>query len=117
MSLLYFIEEHYRIWSMADQLSQASPFIKTNITRRSADKFGDRVLLHKLRHVHPYQCFIIIKHKLSKCFGQLCFTDTSRTQKYERADRSIWIRDACSTSFDSIRYFLDCFVLTDNALF
>lgn len=102
---------------MPYHLCQSAPLIKSDISRRGADKFGDRVSLHKFGHIHSYESFVIIKHKLGQSFGQFCFAYSGRTEEYKRADRTVRVGDAGAGAFDGIRYFFNGFVLADNAFF
>ena len=51
MCLLYFIEEQHRVRISVDSVGQETSLVEADITRRSANQAGDRVLLHIFAHV------------------------------------------------------------------
>ncbi len=55
MGLLDLIEKHHRIGPAPHLFSELSPFVVAHIARRGAQKPGDGVLFHILRHVEAEQ--------------------------------------------------------------
>src|SRR3989344_2373416 len=117
MRLLYLVEEHYCVRTMTDALGERTRLLVANVARRRADKLGDRVLFHKLAHIHAHERIGIIKHKPRELLRKFSLPDAGRSEKEERTDGTIRVRDAHARALHGISNFLDCDVLTDDARF
>src|SRR3972149_3706977 len=75
------------------------------------------MFLHILGHIHTHERFIIVEHKLRKCFRKLCLPHACWTKEEERTDRAVWVSDASARTLDGIRNFLNSILLSHYALF
>ena len=73
MSFLHLIEQDDRIGLAPHRFGQLSALLVADVSGRGAHQAGNGVLLHVFGHVDPHHIALIIKQRLSNCFGQLCF--------------------------------------------
>src|SRR3989442_1995067 len=89
--LLDLVEQDDRIRPAPDRLGELATFLVADVSRRRADQPGDRVLLHVLRHVDPYERALVVEQELGQRLRRLRLPDTRRTEEDERAGRPIRI--------------------------
>ena len=58
MRLLDFVEQDDRVRRTLDTLGELTTLLVAHVSRRRADEFGDRMLLHKLRHIEADERFL-----------------------------------------------------------
>ena len=114
MRFFNLIKEHDAVRFSADCLCQLSAFIIADISRRSSDQPGDRILLHVLTHINTDHVVLIVEQLFRKCLCQLRFADAGGTQKQERADGPGGILDTRFGTDNGIRNLFHSLVLADN---
>src|SRR3989344_566794 len=115
MSFFYFVKKNNGVRSVSDQIGDASPIVKTDITGRRADKFGNGMFLHKFGHINSDERILVIKHKFGKRFGQFGFAHSGRSEKNEGTNRFVRIGYAGARAFDGIRYPSDRRILANDS--
>ena len=94
MGFFDLIEEHYRIGFAPHFFGELTALVKADVAGRRSNQSGNCVSLLVLGHVQSNQ-LVVAKQKLLQGAGQLCFADTSRTKKEERA---YWLVGILQTS-------------------
>src|SRR3989338_1848386 len=102
MRLFYFIKKNHGIRTMTDALGQRPRLLIAHVPRWRTDKFRDRMLLHEFRHVDAHERIRIIEHELREPARKLGLTNTGGSQKKERTDGTIRVRNPHPRAFDRI---------------
>ncbi len=91
MRLFDLVEQDHLIRTPTHGLGQHTAFVIAHIARRRADQTSHGMFLHKLGHVDAHHSAVVVEQILGHGFGQLCLTNTGRTQKQERAQRPVLV--------------------------
>jgi hypothetical protein len=75
------IEQDDRIWMTPNCLSELSPFIMTDISRRSSDETRHTMRLHILTHIETDIGIWIVPEDTTEGFCGFCLSYTCGTQK------------------------------------
>ena len=70
------------------------------------------MLLHKLRHINSYKCFLASKHCICKSFWKFSFSNACRSEEKEWTNWPVRVFKANSASSYSSCYWTYCFILT-----
>ena len=82
MRLFNFVKQYDRIGLASDTLGELSaPLVKADVSRRRADKLGDRILLHIFGHIQPHEHLLVAEHTLGKRLGKIGLSHARRTYK------------------------------------
>src|SRR5262249_43978469 len=69
------------IGHLADSFRELSTLVMASISRWRADKFGDGVFLHILRHIETDQAFVASGKELGRSLAKFCFAHSRRAQE------------------------------------
>ena len=113
MCLFDLVKQDHRIRFAAYFFRQLSRFVITDVTGRRADDARHGVLLHKLGHIEPNECFRRIEKLRGKLLDQLRFAHAGGADKDERR-RSAARTDLHAAAAHCRRHNVDRFVLADD---
>src|SRR6478735_2042803 len=102
MRLLNLIEQDHRVRLAPHGLGQLTALLVADVTRRRADKPGDRMTLHKLGHVDLYQVVFRAEHELGEHLGDEGFADPGRAEEDEAPDGPLRILESGARPADSL---------------
>ncbi len=97
MCFFNFIQQHYAEGMSVDGISQQAGLLKTDISGRSPDQAGDRVLFHVFAHVKTHK---LNAHHGGKLSGDFGFADTGRSHKHKRPDGLVWMAKSCARALN-----------------
>ena len=112
MSLFYLVEKHYGIRFSPYRLCELSALLVSYISGRRSyqSRYGE--FLHIFAHIDTYHVVFVVEQTLCQSFCKLCFADTGRSQKQERADRLAGILYSGFRTYYRIRNLCYSLVLT-----
>ena len=116
MSLLYLIEQYYRIRLAAYCLGELTALIIANVSRRRTDESAHAVLLLILTHIDTSHHGLVVEQIVGQCLGELCLTHTGGAKEDETCDWTLRILKTGTTAANSVRHCCDGLVLTDDTL-
>src|ERR1700690_1528841 len=85
MRLFNLIQKNDRVRSAADSLGQLAALCVAYVSRRRADQFRNRVLLHVLGHVEADERFFAAEEELAEAAGHFGLADAGRPEEQEAA--------------------------------
>ena len=83
MSLFNLVKQHYGIGLSAHLFGKLTRLVIADISGRRADNSGDRVLLHKFRHIKADKGLWRIKKLFRQHLYKGGFADARRSYKYK----------------------------------
>src|SRR5690606_2773342 len=98
----------------ADEFRQLTPFLIAYVTWRGAHQSANRVAFLVLAHVNADHGVLVVEQEPRERLGQLCLADARRTEENERADRTPFLLQACSSAPHRVRDGGDGLRLTDH---
>ena len=114
MSLFDLIKQNDRIRFTADSFRQLAAFIIADISRRCTDQTSRTELLLIFAHIDTRHHVLVVKQIFRQRFGQLCLTDTCRSEENERTDRPFRVLQSGTTTTHSISNSTDSLLLPDH---
>ena len=108
------VEKNHSVRLTANGLGELATFIKSHISRRSADETLNAKLFHVFAHIDTNECLFAIKEKRCQGLCKLGFADTCGTQEEEASQGSTRIGKTCSAPSYAGRHRRDCFILADH---
>ena len=112
-----FVQKHHAVRSAANFFRQFPAFTVTHIAGRRTQQPRDRVLLHILRHIQPYQRIPAAVHAVGQGFAQRGFPHTRRAKEEKGCHRSATVRQSQPSPAHRFRHGLCRLCLTQNLLF
>ncbi len=114
MRLLGLVKQDNAVRMSSDRFGQLSAFIVADVSRWCADQSGDGVFLHVLAHINTCHSVRIVKQEFGERFGEMRFTDTSRSHEKERTERSIRITETDASASNRIGDSTHSLILPDH---
>ena len=114
MSLFDLIKQNDRIRFTADGFRQLAAFIIADISRRCTDQTSRTELLLIFAHIDTRHHVLVVKQIFRQRFGQLCLTDTCRSEENERTDRPFRVLQSGTATTHSISNSTDSLLLPDH---
>src|SRR3712207_435547 len=103
MSLLYLVEENYRVGTTPDSLGELAALVVADVAWRRADQAANGVALHVLGHVQTDHGVLVVEEVLGQGASELRLADTGRAEKDEAADGTLRVREAGARFPDRFR--------------
>src|SRR5438477_9886147 len=115
MRLLDLVKQNHRVRPSPHRFRELAPLLKSNVPRGRADEASDSVLFHVLRHVDPNHCLLVVEQEFRQSASGFGLANPRRSEKNERADRTIWILKSGARPPYRVRNGVYGFVLSDDA--
>ena len=96
VSLLYLVEQHYRVWLVPYGFGELTAFVVAYISRRSSHKARRRVFLLIFAHIDTRHQVFVVEEVLSQSLCQFGLAHTCGTQEDKRAYRAFGILQSCT---------------------